>query len=735
MDVLVCLAGNAGNVTERDTLLREVWGNAVVSDEPLTRCIATLRKELGDDPQNPTYIQTVPKRGYRMICPVSLPADSAKLRIRVVRTGVAALVVVTMAIAAYVWIADQAQPLDIFVEGSVRTEVLANSVAVLPFSNLSGDPDQEYFSDGITEDISSALARAPELHVTSRTSTFSLKGSNNDIPSIANQLGVAYVVDGSVRRSGDKVRISAQLIEVASDKQIWSFTYDRQFDDIFAMQDEVSRTVVNRLQTALDLEPTVVERLQQSVSAEAYELYLRGLQLFHVGTVEARLRAEQHFLHAIELEPDFANAWYRLARTRYALPKPKYATVVSVLAAANKAIDLNPRHGAAHTLVSIVAPLWNSEKLEVRARAMEMSPNDPWVVLNYGRALEWNYRVHEADEYFRKAIRLDPLNVETRRIYGLFNMFRGRSRKALNIFDQIIESNPDYAPAYQHRSRVFSDYLGDMVSSRIAMDRALSIDPETINGVLGAANIYFAVGDLDAAGEMVDRIARSGTEEWRIGAFKARYQYLLGEHDKAVRIARELFEQRGPGFTDPTLMLIVVRDMIAKGKLGEAEEFLLTYEPDFERLFTESVPRTKLELISRLVRPQFASMLHHVYKLQGKNEQAADLAERIRTDDLQGALTRDFEPTVFSYHTDALKRMRDGSHAHAIEALRFAVDSGYRVGYQQFIRDHPEFAELHAYPEFQEILQNIEDDMAAQRQTLSSMTVDHSVTHVAIVRD
>lgn len=725
MDVLVCLASNPGHVVEREKILDEVWDRTVFSDEPLTRCIAALRRELGDSLQEPTFIQTVPKRGYRLVSSVQPLHEDTRDKRRLAAAAIAVIALVGLSYLAYQHvIGDSTDAPVLTVEGSTRSEARAYSVAVLPFVNMSKDIEQEYFSDGITEEISSALARTPDLRVTSRTSVFSLKGQNLDIPSIAKRLNVAYIVEGSVRRSGGKLRIVAQLIEADTDRRLWSLTYDRELSEIFAVQDEISRTVVDKLQATLGLKADIAEQLGQEVGVEAYDLFLKGLHAFNIGTVEANLEAEEYFEQAVAIEPTYAAAYYRLARSRLALRRAGRADAVGVLAAASKAIDLNPKLGGAYTVVSLVAPLWNPEKLELRGKALELAPGDSFVVLHYGRALEWNYRKHEADLYFQRAIQLDPLNLEMRTIYGRFNMFRGRAEKALQIFGRVIEANPDYAPAYAEKGRTLAEFEGNLVGGVLALSKAIDLDPEMHQWQLWLASYYLSLGDGDKAKKWIDRVEESKYQRALTDRITATYLHLDGREQQARELATRVFEEHGPGYTDWVLMQLVVRDMIARGAHSEAETFLLEYEPEFPRLLNSPVPTNGAELASRLVRYEWAAMLQHVYRLSGKLKEAEALRARLHFDGMEGRLSYDFEVTSHAYRVEAGRLMRERKLNEALLALRTAVAMGLRERWQLFVRDNPIFDELRGDSGFQEMLSIIEDDMDEQRQRLSTLMAE-----------
>jgi TolB-like protein/DNA-binding winged helix-turn-helix (wHTH) protein/tetratricopeptide (TPR) repeat protein len=316
MNVLLLLAEHAGHIVSREDLLSRLWPNAVVTDDVLSRCIYELRRQLsqaGADEQLRAIIETVPKRGYRLNGEVtSLPspsdADSPR-RPRRALLAVAALA----AVAIIVWLAVGRSPGGVESQPDPATAVLtAASIAVLPFLDMSAGQDQGYLADGITEEILNRLTRAGNLRVISRTSSFAFRGKPVDIREVAEQLDVSHVLEGSIRRSGNTVRITAQLIAASDNAHVWSDTFDRELGDLFAIQDEIAASVASSLQIQL---ATSAAAERPPASAAAYEMYLQG-RFFHNRRAPGdSRRAMTHFQQAVELDPHYAVAWAALAGT------------------------------------------------------------------------------------------------------------------------------------------------------------------------------------------------------------------------------------------------------------------------------------------------------------------------------------------------------------------------------------------------------------------------------------
>lgn len=315
MDVLVFLAGQAGAAISVEELIAGVWKGAVVGDGSVYLAIRQLRQALVDSPEGTQYIETIPKRGYRLTVPVehvepdSIPAQVApqatsRGRIeRRLRWWPRAAVIGAAVVVAAVIVAASSIP---FRDGA--PPVLANSVAVLPFTNLSSDPDQEYFADGVTVELLNTLSRIRDLRITGRASSFHFKDRNEDLRTIGDALGVEHVLEGSVRKSGNQVRITAQLSNARTGQQLWAETYERQLDDIFLIQDEIAKSVANALQVKLGVgDMSRMPGMTRNVAA--YDEYLRGMSLNLQWRPESFPLGIAHMLRAVALDPGFSIAW------------------------------------------------------------------------------------------------------------------------------------------------------------------------------------------------------------------------------------------------------------------------------------------------------------------------------------------------------------------------------------------------------------------------------------------
>ena len=306
-DTLLYFVERSGQLLDKRTLMEALWPNVVVEESNLTQAIHTLRRVLGERPDDRRFIVTVPGRGYRFVADVTTttveePLQPARRKL----FAAAAAAVVILAGVAFWLLQGSGQP-----QRSASTNPQALSIAVLPFVDMSEAQDQAYFAEGLSEEILNLLAQSTTLRVTARTSSFSFKGRNVDIPTIADTLNTTHVLEGSVRKSGDRVRITAQLVDGTSSVHLWSQTYDRDMTDVFGVQDEIAAAVAESLQVTLT--GSASPSMGQTKNAIAFERYLQGKYFFNRRGESDVTRAKEYFEQALQLDPGYARAWAGLA--------------------------------------------------------------------------------------------------------------------------------------------------------------------------------------------------------------------------------------------------------------------------------------------------------------------------------------------------------------------------------------------------------------------------------------
>ena len=459
--VLRLLVERHGQLVTKDELVSAVWGNVVVTDGSLTQCLIDVRRAIGDETQK--IIRTVPRRGFIFDVPVveadaTFPADvpanpglaPAELPAPGRRSsGTAVLVAITALAVAAVWWASVTRDAGNTVPVASVPQLIPNSIAVLPFVDMSPGQDQGYVADGIAEEILNRLAQSGQLRVISRTSSFSFRDRPADVPEIATKLNVSHVLEGSVRRSGDRVRITAQLIEASSNSHLWSETYDRQLGDLFAVQDEIATSVA----TALDV--TLRGRAgqdQKPASAEAYASFLQGKFFYERRGPGDMERSIRHYEEAIARDPGYARAWAALAGACSFMVEPGQASAATWRArqgeAARKAVELDPRLAVAHLrLAQYYLEMWDFTRADEHTRkAVALDPDDPLVMGNLVSQAISRGDLDEATALARRVVTLDPLSPVSRSILGVLLLASGRLDDAMAECRRVLELNPAAGP-------------------------------------------------------------------------------------------------------------------------------------------------------------------------------------------------------------------------------------------------------------------------------------------------
>jgi TolB-like protein/DNA-binding winged helix-turn-helix (wHTH) protein/Tfp pilus assembly protein PilF len=417
--LLVTLLKQRGELVTREELRRILWpeDTFVDFDHSLGTALNKLREALGDSATNPRFIQTMPRKGYRFIAPIDPVEDMESMPEPTVLTpalaaqritrwklygGAAALLF--LGLLSWFWLRG-------------RPSEPVRSLAVLPLENLSGDPSQDYFSDGMTDELITELGQFPELRVISRTSAMLYKNAHKPLPQIARELNVDAVVEGTVLRSGSSVRITAQLIRASTDKHLWAQSFEVELRDILAVQRKVAKSIAGQIRVKLN--PNIHDH-SKSVDAEAYEAYLKGRYFWNRRTPEGLKKAEEYFKQAIAKDPTYAQAYSGLADSyalmgdwEYGLLPPSEA-FPRAKEAATKAFALDNSLGEAHTSLAFVLDLydWDWDAAERQYRlALDFTPS-------YATAHQW-YAWHlivlgrneEAIAEMSRAASLDPLSL------------------------------------------------------------------------------------------------------------------------------------------------------------------------------------------------------------------------------------------------------------------------------------------------------------------------------------
>ena len=529
MQVLVCLAERAGAVVSVSQLLDVVWKDLVVTPDSVYQAVAAVRRALGDDPKDPTYIANVPRRGYRLIVPVEadaqtqdplqrprdiaagtdleeqqVPANDKREQVaaalvdgsQIVKRpiglrDVSILTVLLVVAGSAVWLTsrlsgERAAPATTAVADSApgpatRAVTLfdppPHSIAILPFVNLSGDPSQQYFSDGLTEELLNSLTRINQLQVAARTSSFSFQGEHPDIATVARKLNVASVLEGSVRRSGNTVRVTAQLNNAVTGFHLWSQTYDRDLGDILTLQTDIANAVAGALKvTLLDNVSAKIE-LGGTHNPAAFDAYLRGAKVAtSLADAELYKSAIAECTEAIRLDPNYALALAYRSRL-YNGYAAALATGTAVResfdkaqADAREAIRLAPELAEGHLALGEyfeVGALDFTRAREAYERALALAPGNARVLRTSGSFLVSLGRFDEGILAGRRAVALDPLSRSSHDMLGFALYFARRYQEAILAYAESLTLDPSYPEAYGYRGLAYYgiDDLGSARSS------------------------------------------------------------------------------------------------------------------------------------------------------------------------------------------------------------------------------------------------------------------------------
>ena len=583
------LIDSRGGVVTREQLISKLWPKGIVDfDTGVNTAIRKLRVALGDTADTPRYIETLPRRGYRFIAalepdparepepepqrqpgsPAGVPTSDVP-PVRTLehsppqtavppRTGnrryialLTALMLALVGVAVVrVWISrESARESAVTVTPSFSPP--PHSVAVLPFVNNSGDKDQEYFSDGLSDELINKLTKVPELRVPARTSSFYFKGKQATIADIAKALGVAHVLEGSVRKSGNTLRITAQLVRVDNGYDVWSETYDRKPEDIFKVQDDIAGAVVTALRVHLLLmqQPAAQDELRTE-NLEAYNQYLQGRHSYNQGDARGYQRAVTAFRAATTLDPRYAVAYADLALAQFWLTteettsaKTGAAAFDSALAAAEKAVALAPGLAAGYSARGFLRAVYRFDFARGQAdldKAVALSPGDASVLHRSAVLLAVLGDLPAAIARDEKALALDPLSAEISMRLGFFLVSNQQLAQARPLYEKALAIAPNSTRALAH--------LAELSLLENQPERALAdfrqMEDEGFN-LSGQAMAQFSLGHVDVSRGLLEQIIAKKQPPYGIAQVYA----WRGEKDKAFEWVERAYAERDMSIT------------------------------------------------------------------------------------------------------------------------------------------------------------------------------------------
>jgi TolB-like protein/Flp pilus assembly protein TadD len=503
--VLAMLLENPGQVVSRDELRRKLWpaDTFVDFDNGLNTAINKIREALGDSAEHPQFIETLPRRGYRFLQTLEHKAE---------------------------------KPID--------------TIVVLPLENLSHDPEQEYFAEGMTEALITTLAKIGALRVVSRTTAMHYKGVRRPLREIANELQVGAVVEGTVHRSGDRVRISAQLIDAQADIHLWAESYDRDLRDILALQSEVAQAIAREIQVKLTPQEKALFAQVHPIDPQAYEAYLKGRYYWNRRSPDGFPKALQYFEEAIAKDPGFAAAYAGLADclsglSGFAIISPA-AGLGKAKELAFRALELDPGLAEAHASVAWVKMWYDYDFAGAEKefeRSLALNPRYPTAHSWFGFFLGLMGRYEEAYTECQRAIRLDPLSSPIHWVLGFVYYMARRYAQAIKQLETLLEFDPNFAWAH---SVLAYAYLGESLTQPAiaAAEKEVQLSPNATLSLSTLALAYASAGLRQEAQKILERLDALSKQQYVSPYLLARAYTALGDNDEAIRLIEAAFHER-----------------------------------------------------------------------------------------------------------------------------------------------------------------------------------------------
>jgi TolB-like protein/DNA-binding winged helix-turn-helix (wHTH) protein len=582
--VLQLLVEKAGEVVSREELQRALWPAAMVNDFELglNTCVKELRGALSDSATEPRYIETLPKVGYRMIRDVTVEqvpdpgevaVDASVLVSKSSHPGTATApsskslrqVWPVAAVLAVFLLAAGAGYLKWFrTKAPTQSPNQRTMLAVLPFENLTGDPTQDYFSDGLTEEMITQLGRLDPQHLglIARTSVMRYKSERKELSDISKELGVQYVLEGSVRRDAGKVRITAELISTKDQTHLWSQEYDRELSSLLAVQSEIAQNIAREIKITLNGDPraAIIAATLSPNSYQAYDLYLQGRYFWNKRTAASLQRAAEYFQQSIDKDPTYARSYAGLAdslalQSSYDVLPPN-AAMPKARTAAQTAIKLDDGLAEAHASLAVIAQNydwdWATAEKEYR-RAIELDPNYATAHHWYAEYLALTGRFDEALAEIERARQLDPLSLIIAADRGVILYFSRQYAPAVAQFNSVLEMEPNFLRA----QLVIYAYVqqGDYPKAFAALDRARRASESPWAGAL---EVYLLgrSGKLPEARLQLEKFKRTPATPEQLALPLAVACLGVGDKEQAMASLENAFTQHSGSITalkvDPT---------------------------------------------------------------------------------------------------------------------------------------------------------------------------------------
>jgi TolB-like protein/DNA-binding winged helix-turn-helix (wHTH) protein/Tfp pilus assembly protein PilF len=537
-DLLLVLAESAPNFVSNKELMARVWPGLVIADKTVSQRIKLLRDALGDNYEEPRYIAGLRGRGYSIAAPVRCIQQDNPAAVDAnasLRSGngarMPALLPALGFVAAVIFVAwwmqsgvpDQSESIPSDAADPIANGESLVTVAVLPFRDLSSDGNDEFIALGVPEIVLDQLSTLPEFSVTARSSSFKVAQKNLSVQETGARLRVRYLIDGSIQRVDSRLRVTTQLIDTTTGTQVWAERFDRDINDIFEIQDEISANVTDALRARVaDVKPMPMHT-QPTKNIDAYLAYLRGRALLARRTVVDADAAVQAFEQAIEIDPAFAAAYASLydarlmaedrrsggatARASPALTAGAGGALASARAQnqdlIDKALMMDPQAGAAYFARAIWADDASGTREADFRKGMDLDPSNGRGITEFAEFLDRSGRPEEAGQLLERAIRIDPLSPRAY-FWRTMRTFPIDTQTLEDGMIQVLEIDPDYQPALQRYAKYRWMFHGELAQAIQLIERALALDPRNPWLMHTATALYLDIGDRVAAVELID---------------------------------------------------------------------------------------------------------------------------------------------------------------------------------------------------------------------------------------
>ena len=727
--MLKTLVEAAPALVSHDQMIDAVWGeNRIVTPENLLQRVKKLRQSLGDDAQNPRYIEGIRGEGFRLVPEVnviSTPEEPDTAKTVRGRTGwnrpqsIMGLVAIGALVAAVVIFTGQydskpaAEVAKTDIEPKptgVQAETPRATVAVLPFANLSGDPESEYFTNGIHDDLLSRLARIRDIRTISRTSVMAYRGSSKSLQVIAGELGVETILEGGVQYTGEEVRVNMQLIDAQTDASLWadSFTRELTAAGVFDIQSEITGAVVEALQAILTEEERVRLRQQPTENLEALEAYYRGTEFAAMSTAAGYELASMAFSRAIELDPGFAAAYSQQAlallnQVWYA-SLPNEEQLEKAWPLIEKATELDPLSSDAFNALGMwMQRQYRAEEAETAYRkAIALGPNNADARANYGNLKQWLlFDAESAIELYEQAIALDPQSTGhlTQLAESLDNV--GRNFEAIELLEKSLETQPDFVNTHRVLSRLYAwtEFRFDKAIQSAL--RAHELDPSQLTMMEDLAILYWYVGDAKGAAAWAKRVAESSLQPDKASFYEALNALYSLQLEAGMEILRSIPKESEWGIRAEA---VIGRIEVA---MGRPEEALALVQPYMEKYGA-------LGQLPTILGVSQAVEYYKLLRLTGNEDKAARVGA-----ELEHAFTDRPMLGYLGYHYwEALYLFLSGETEQSLASLGRWIDAGGAT--MAFIEEtRSGFRGLVGHPEFDEMVATVDSRLAAQRETMA----------------